>query len=88
MKKYICIKASPIWYGGYPSKSPEREHWINVGDIYILVSEPTAKSKLYELQRWLERPSKFEALILQVRKSQLRKYFKEMEDNDIQEKID
>ncbi len=76
MKRYICIEAFPLRTTVY-ERPAERDRWVNVGDAYILVKEPTPERKLYELKRYREKPLKFEEPTIKLRKSELRQLFKE-----------
>lgn len=71
-KQYICIEDFPIefdWWGNRYGKGTIKAGWI-----YTVVREPTPEKKLYKMVR----VTKHGEDTLYIRKSHLKKYFKEI----------
>lgn len=78
-KQYICIEDFPIefdWWGNRYGKGTIKAGWI-----YTVVREPIPEKKLYKLVR----TTKYGEDTLYIRKSYLKKYFKEFTREEFDE---
>ena len=75
MERYECIESFEVrkdWYGNFYGNNET----VRIGDIYILVKEPTPQKKLYKLQK--ESDGKWDNGFLYLRKNFFKNHFKKI----------
>ena len=74
--RYICIESFDTKYDWY-GKDCGKGGIVNIGDVYILIREPTPKKKFYKLKPEVNN-NRFNEGYLYLRKNFLKNHFKQI----------